>query len=101
MNMNNLIRLIILYFIAFIIVISQQTAFAVQDLGQVAQNIMEPVTVVSQFMMTACFVIGGSFLFTSIIKYVEHRRNPLASPISTVVFLFIAGIILILLLISK
>lgn len=68
-----------------------------QGLGGVAQNIMEPVTLMSSFVHTACFVIGGSFLFASVIKYVEHRRSPLMVPISTVVFLVIAGLALVLL----
>jgi len=67
------------------------------DLGHVAQNLMEPVGILSDFVQTACFIIGISFLFASIIKYKEHRRNPLMVPIGTVVFLLIAGILLILL----
>lgn len=64
-------------------------------LGGVANNMMEPVSLLSDFVSAACFVIGGGFLFASIIKYVEHRRSPLMVPISTVVFLFIAGLLLI------
>lgn len=70
-------------------------AFADTGLGEVANNLMEPVDVLSSFVNTACFAIGGAFLFTSIIKYFEHRRSPLLVPISTVVFLVIAGLILI------
>lgn len=66
-------------------------------LGAVAQNLMEPVGFFSDFIQSGCLLIGGSFLFASIIKYFEHRRSPLMVPISTVVFLLIAGIILILL----
>lgn len=66
-------------------------------LGQVAKNLLEPVDVISAFVNTACFAIGGAFLFTSLIKYFEHKRSPMMVPISTVVFLVIAGIILILL----
>lgn len=64
-------------------------------IGLVAGNLMEPVGVLSDFVHSACFIIGGSFLFACIIKYFEHRRSPLMVPISTVVFLLIAGIILI------
>lgn len=67
------------------------------NIGTVAQNIMEPVSLMADFIDTACFVLGASFLFASLIKFIEHRRNPLMVTISTVVFLFIAGIILILL----
>lgn len=66
-------------------------------IGQVALNMMEPVSLFSDFVLTGCFLIGGSFLFAAIIKYFEHRRSPLMVPISTVIFLLIAGILLILL----
>lgn len=65
--------------------------------GDVAKHMMEPVGIMSDLVDTACFVLGGSFLFASIIKYFEHRRSPLMVPISTVIFLLIAGIVLILL----
>lgn len=66
-----------------------------EGLGDVADNILQPISVFSNFLGTICLVIGGSFLFASIIKYFEHRRSPLTVPMSTVVFLFIAGIILV------
>ena|SRR3990167_3278240 len=66
-------------------------------LGGVAQNLMDPVEFFSDFVYTGCIVIGSSFLFASLIKYFEHRRSPLMVPISTVVFLLIAGILLLLL----
>lgn len=66
-----------------------------EGLGKVAQNMLAPVSVMSDFVQAACFVIGGSFLFASIIKYIEHRRSPLMVPISTVVFLVVAGLALI------
>ncbi|OGT37908.1 MAG: hypothetical protein A3F12_07240 [Gammaproteobacteria bacterium RIFCSPHIGHO2_12_FULL_38_14] len=66
-------------------------------LGRVMQNMLDPLSVLSDFIQTACFVIGGSFIFASFIKYIEHRRNPLMVPISTVVLLLIMGIVLVLL----
>lgn len=66
-------------------------------IGLVAQNMMTPVSLLTNFVSAACFIIGGSFLFASIIKFIEHRRSPLMVPISTVVFLFIAGTALVLL----
>jgi hypothetical protein len=64
-------------------------------IGSVAKNLLEPVAYASDFIYTACFVIGGSFVFASLIKYIEHRRNPLAVTLGTVVFLFLAGFFLI------
>ena len=75
-------------------------AFAASEgagFGAVAKNLMEPVSLFSSFIDAACFLIGGSFLFASVIKYVEHRRSPLMVPISTVIFLLIAGVLLVLL----
>ena len=64
-------------------------------IGGLANSMLEPVGFMSDFIYTACFLIGGSFVFASIIKYIDHRRNPLAVTISTVVFLLIAGLFLI------
>jgi hypothetical protein len=72
-------------------------AYQGTGLGGVARNMMEPVTLFSDFVDTGCLVIGVGFLFASIVKYVEHRRSPLMVPISTVVFLLIAGTILVVL----
>lgn len=66
-------------------------------IGQVAINLMEPVSIVADFVQTACLIIGTTFIFAAIIKYFEHKRSPLMVPISTVVFLILAGIALILL----
>ncbi len=66
-------------------------------IGTVANNMMDPVTVFYQFIQSGCLLIGGGFIFASIVKYFEHRRSPLMVPISTVVFLLIAGTILVLL----
>ena len=70
------------------------SSYQPQGVGKVADNLLQPVAFASQFVYTSCLVIGASFLFACIIKYVEHRRNPLAAPMGTVVFLFIAGVFL-------
>lgn len=63
--------------------------------GTVASNLMDPVSLFYQFLQTACLLIGSGFLFASVVKYFEHRRSPLMVPISTVIFLLIAGIVLV------
>lgn len=65
--------------------------------GKVAENLMSPVGLASDFVYSACIIIGVSFVFAGIIKYFEHRRSPLMVPISTVIFLLVAGIVLLLL----
>ncbi len=75
------------------------TAMAVDKsgIGGMALELLDPVTVVSDFVHSACIVIGGAFLVASFIKYLEHRRSPLMMPISTVIFLAVAGLVLLLL----
>ncbi len=68
-----------------------------QGVGQVAANILEPVTILSDFVGNASIIIGATSLFAAFLRYMQHRINPLASPISTVIVLLIIGIVLILL----
>ncbi len=65
--------------------------------GKVAENLLGPLGLLSDLISTLAFVIGASFLFASLIKYIEHRRSPLMVPISTVVYLFFVGLLLLLL----
>ena len=87
-----LIKIGCLLFIPVIALAYTNTGF-----GGVAGNMLEPVTVLSDFVDTACIVIGVGFIFASVVKYIEHRRSPLMVSISTVIFLLIAGILLLLL----
>jgi len=66
-----------------------------QGIGKMANSMMSPVFVLSDFVASACIIIGFSFLLASVVKYFEHKRSPLMIPISTVVFLLIAGLLLV------
>lgn len=81
--------------IFFFILSPQAMAQSNPGLGSVAKNLMSPINVLANFIDSACLLIGGAFLFASIIKYFEHRRNPLMVPISTVIFLLIGGLLLV------
>jgi len=74
-------------------------AFAYNHLsfGKVAQNITEPMEVVSGFVSVGCLIVAVACLFASIVKYVEHRRNPLYVPLSNVIWLFLIGLLLLIL----
>lgn len=85
----------ILLFLLPLLVFAAQHKAGLPGIGNVAQNMMEPVSVMADLIDTACFVLGGSFVLASVVKYFEHKRSPLMVPISTVVFLFIVGIVLI------
>jgi hypothetical protein len=64
--------------------------------GSVANNLLEPIGLLADFVYAACFLIGGSFIFACPIKFIEHRRSPIMVPVSTPVFLLIFGAALIL-----
>ncbi len=76
-----------------------QSVLATNNLsfGVVAQNMTEPMEVVSAFVSVGCLVVGVSCLFACIVKYFEHRRNPLYVSLSTVVWLLIIGLLLLIL----
>jgi hypothetical protein len=64
-------------------------------LAGVANNLMEPVSILANFIGSMSIVIGLSFLLATILKYLQHRVNPMAVPISTVVLLLIMGVLLV------
>ncbi|MEO8400751.1 MAG: hypothetical protein ABI597_03005 [Gammaproteobacteria bacterium] len=82
-------------FLLFCMAIFSCTAFANNvGLGQVANNLMEPVTILSGFLSGAAIILGLSLLFASFARYMQYRVNPLAHPIGSVITLFLIGILL-------
>lgn len=64
--------------------------------GALAQQLTTgPINFASTLLNASCFLVGGSFLLASMVKYVEHRRSPLMITMSTVVFLFLSGVVLV------
>ena len=84
--MINLLLILTCYLMA-------NSAFAI-SFGEIAENIQEPIEIVSGFVSVGCLLIGTACLFAAIVKYFEHRRSPLHVPLSTVIWLVIIGILL-------
>jgi hypothetical protein len=63
-------------------------------IGLVATNLMEPVTMLAYFVYSMSISVGICLVFGSFVKYMRHRQNPMAVPISTVIILFIMGAVL-------
>lgn len=63
-------------------------------IGVVAHSLLSPIGVVSTFINTTCIIFGTAFTFAAILRYVEHRRNPLVVTLSTVFFYLVAGLVL-------
>lgn len=69
-------------------------AFAMVSLGTIADNITEPIEIVSGFVSIGCLIVGVACMFAALVKYFEHCKSPLAVPISTVIWLVLIGIAL-------
>lgn len=89
---NAFFKILLIFFVP---IISMAASREPTGLGLVAKNMMEPVGLFGDMINTACWLLGGAFLLISIIKYKQHRTNPTMVPISTVVFLVVAGGILV------
>jgi len=94
---NKRYQLFTFIFILFISGVTMVYAKEAPSLGTSAKSMLQSVNLFSDFINAACLLIGSCFMFATLIKYLEHRRSPLMVPISTVIFLFIAGIFLLLL----
>lgn len=68
-----------------------------EGLGDLAGNLMEPVSIVSGFLSGMSIIIGLTCLFGSFVRYMQYRVNPLANPIGTVITLLVLGLLLLLL----
>lgn len=70
-------------------------ALCAQGIGQFAEQLIEPVTILSSFISTGSFVVGIMLLVSALMRYMQYRVNPLASPMSTVIVLLVLGIMLV------
>lgn len=86
--------LFFIYFFAGLVFAEKNHLYGV---GAVAENLMEPVTIVSNFMGSASLILGVMCLFAAFIRYRQFRVNPLATPISVVIMLIIFGVAFLLL----
>jgi hypothetical protein len=66
----------------------------VSGIGGIAGNLLEPVNILTDFVTSVSLIIGATFLFAAFIKYMQHRVNPMAIPISNVLFLLFFGVVL-------
>lgn len=70
-------------------------AFAAAGIGDLANQLEEPVSILSDFIGTGSLIVGITCLFGAFLRYLQYRVNPLMSPMSTVIVLVILGLALI------
>ena len=62
--------------------------------GAKANELMQPIGVLGDAITNICLILGIMFLFGAFLRYRLYRVNPLAAPLSTVIFLFILAFLL-------
>ncbi len=88
--MNTILRVLILLALDFIV-----SASRAEGIGQFAGQLIEPVTILSNFVSTGSFIVGVMVLISALMRYMQYRVNPLAVPLSTVIVLLLLGIMLV------
>ncbi len=86
---------IILRLMIFMMFCLPMQARCAQGIGHFAGELVEPVTILSNFISTGSFIVGVMLLVSALMRYMQYRVNPLASPISTVIVLLVLGIMLV------
>ena len=64
-----------------------------ETFGTVATNLTGATDVFSGVFSAMFYVIGIAMVVASIMRYRDHRQNPVQMPIGRVIFLLIAGLI--------
>lgn len=85
----------ILSFLSFGII---SPAFAEnQSIGEIAGNLFEATETLHGIIQVVLVVAGAALLLGSLLQYRKYRENPIETRLSTVIFLFFLGLLLIVL----
>ena len=86
--------------IRFLLVVSSVlwTGLVLGDtsLGEVADNLQAPVSVVFMLIEWACYVVGVALIIGAAMQYRIHRQNPKLTPLFTPVMMLLVGITIVL-----
>lgn len=85
------------HIITLIFLLVSPLALAESSIGEVAQNLMGPTSLVTKLVIIACYVIGFIFVFMALAQYKIHRQSPKLVPLGTPLILLFLGIVALLL----
>lgn len=71
-------------------------AYGDSSIGEIADNLLGPTSLVTKLVEVACIIIGLTFLFIAFAQYKIHRQNPKLVPLMTPVLLVVLGFIALL-----
>lgn len=67
-----------------------------EGLGDVADTMVEPIDIAGHLLTDATLIAGLVCLVAGFFRYMQHRINPLAHPLSTVIALLSMGTVFVL-----
>ncbi len=65
------------------------------SLGEIAGGISDPILGIIKLVHAICLIAGVGLVVGSVIRYKQHRQNPVEVPMSSCIMLLIAGLALI------
>ena len=65
------------------------------DLGGIAKNLNAPLKGVTSIMLSICLVAGVGLVVGGLIRYLQHRKNPVEATLGSCIALLLAGLALI------
>lgn len=83
------------YMIAMLTIPAVSLATTKGGFGGIAKNIHQPVSGVIEIVKSIVLVVGIGMLVGALIKYKQHRSNPVEVTIGSVITLLLAGLALI------
>lgn len=91
MNMNTIMWRFVIFLVSLLTVLSSHA----QGIGEYAGELIEPVHILSNFISSGSLIVGAMLLVAALMRFLQYRVNPLASPLSTVIMLLVLGIMLV------
>ncbi len=76
-----------------LVLLIPMSVFAGGSIGDVANNLMGPTSIVTKVVEIGCYVIGLAFVMMSIAQYKIHRQSPKLVPLATPITLLVLGVI--------
>lgn len=75
----------------FLLLLLPAVAMADASIGDVADNLLGPTSIVTKLVEIACYIIGLAFILVGIAQYKIHKQSPKLVPLTTPILLVVLG----------
>jgi hypothetical protein len=77
----------------FLLLLLPAAAMADASIGDIAENLLGPTSIVTKLVEIACYIIGLAFILVGIAQYKIHRQSPKLVPLTTPILLVVLGFV--------